>query len=281
MYMKSRLLVLSCLFCMFAGCADNPITGEKELMLFPEDQDFAIGRTYAPEIEKQMGGRIKDEQLQKYIDSVGQKVARVGHKPSWKYHFMALNDKSVNAFALPGGYIFITKGMLEKLQTEAQLAAVLAHETVHVVARDTSNAMSNQIGLSLLFSAAVYQESTQAAAAAAGVTEMIISLKYSREDESQADCGGMSYMVAAGYNPYGMVETMEILEKLQHEGYDEFMSSHPSPIHRIEYLKIEIGVKYKNFAELRTGTEAYQRSVLDRLERIKQLSPPEPPIWEN
>ena len=77
MCVKLRLLIFSCFVCLLAGCADNPITGEKEFMLFPEDQDFAIGRAYAPEIEKQMGGRIKDEQLQLYIDSVGQKVAHV------------------------------------------------------------------------------------------------------------------------------------------------------------------------------------------------------------
>ena len=281
MYLKPRFLILGCLLLLCIGCADNPITGERELMFFPEEQDLAIGRAYAPEIEKLLGGRIKDEQLQKYIDSIGQKISRYSHKPSWEYHFTALNHDSVNAFALPGGYIFITKGMLEKLKTEAQLAGILAHETVHVVARDTSNAMSNQIGLSLLLSAGVYYEGTSAGAAAAGVTQMIISLKYSRKDESQADRGGMSYMVAAGYNPYGMVETMQILEELQREGYDEFLSSHPSPVHRIRYLKVEIDVKYKNVAELKTGVEDYQRSVLDRLERIKQLSPPEPPLWKN
>jgi predicted Zn-dependent protease len=264
------------------GCTDNPITGKRELMFFPEEQDLEIGRAYAPELEKQLGGRIKDEQLQNYINDIGQKISRYSHKPSWEYHFVALNHDMVNAFALPGGYIFITKGMLEKLKTEAQLAGILAHETVHVVARDTSNAMSNQIGLGLLLSAGVYYEGTSAGAAAASVTQMIISLKYSREDESQADRGGMSYMVAAGYNPYGMVETMQILEELRHEGYDEFLSSHPSPVHRIRYLKIEIDVKYKNLDELKIGTEDYQRCVLDRLEMIKEeLSPPEPPIWDN
>ncbi len=281
MYVKPRLLILSCCFFLCSGCADNPISGERELMLFPEDQDLAIGCAYAPEIEKLLGGRVKDEDLQSYINNIGQKISHYSHKPSWEYHFTALNDKSINAFALPGGYIFITKGMLEKLQTEAQLAGILAHETVHVVARDTLNAMSNQIGLSLLFSAAVYHEGTQAAVAAAGVTQMIISLKYSRKDEREADRGGMSYMVAAGYNPYGMVEAMQMLKKMQQEGYDEFLSSHPSPRNRIGYLKIEIDVKYKNFAELQTGTENYHRSVLDRLKRLKELSPPEPPLWDN
>lgn len=281
MCMKPGLLILGSFLLLCIGCADNPITGERELMFFPEEQDLEIGRVYAPELEKYLGGRIKDEQLQNYINNIGQKISRYSHKPSWEYHFTALNHNSINAFALPGGYIFITKGMLEKLETEAQLAGILAHETVHVVARDTSNAMSNQIGLGLLLSTAAYYEGTVAGAAAASITQMIINLKYSREDESQADRGGMSYMAAAGYNPFGMVEVMQILEQLHHEGYDEFLSSHPSPVNRIRYLKIEIDVKYKNFAELKTGTDDYQRFVLDRLERLRQLTPHESPIWNN
>ena len=164
-------------------------------MLFPVSQDFEIGRLYAPELEKELGGKIDDDDLQNYIDSIGQRIARFSHKPNWEYHFVALKHKSINAFALPGGYIFITKGMLEKLQTEAQLAAVLAHEIVHVIARDTSNAMSKQIGIGLLLTAitsevATSEESAQGAYAAAQIAQLIIALQYSRQDERQADLGG-------------------------------------------------------------------------------------------
>ena len=119
-------------------------------MLISESQELEIGKTYAPEIEKQMGGRIRNEAIQNYIDSVGQKVARVSHRPDLHYHFTALNHKSINAFALPGGYVFITKGMLEKLDNESELAGVLAHETTHIVARHSAEAMSRQIGIQLL-----------------------------------------------------------------------------------------------------------------------------------
>ena len=112
---KIWLLTLALSFCLFSSCATNPITGQKQLMLIPEQQDIAIGRKYAPEIERQMGGRIPNESLQNYIDTVGQKIARVSHKPNLQYHFTALDEKSTNALALPGGYVFITKGMLEKL----------------------------------------------------------------------------------------------------------------------------------------------------------------------
>ena len=267
-----KFLVFGIVF-LLSGCADNPITGQQELMFFPEGQDVEIGKKYAPEIEKELGGRIKDNQLQQYIDGVGQKVAYMGHKPSWEYHFTALNHNMINAFALPGGYIFITKGLLRKLETEAQLAAVLAHETVHVVARDTMNAMSNDIGLSVLLTAAVSQENTQGAVAAAGLTRMIVNLQYSRKDEREADLGGLSYMAAAGYNPYGMVETMQILENQQNFEAVDFFSTHPSPANRVGYIGLQIEMKYDdlNLSKTITNRQDYKTNVLDRL-------PPDPPF---
>lgn len=272
---KKIILFAACLsLCFLTGCADNPLTGDKELMLIPEEQDIEIGRVYAPEIEKELGGKVKDEVLQDYIDSVGQKIARISHKPSWEYHYVALNHDMINAFALPGGYIFITKGMLRKLKTEAQLAAVLAHETVHVVARDTSNAMSNQIGMTILMAAAVSQEPTSATMAAAGITQQIIALKYSRKDERQADLGGLGYMVAAGYNPFGMVEIMQMLEDLRSFEIVEFFSSHPSPYNRVGYIGLHIDIKYDDvdLTQLITGRDEYQANVI---ERLKNIEPPD------
>ena len=122
MRVKLGFLTTSLILCLCAGCAINPITGEEELMLFGEQQDLGIGQKYAPEVEKQMGGRIDNDALQNYMNSVGQKIAAVSHRRSWEYHFAALEHDSLNAFALPGGYVFITKGMLKELTTEAQLA---------------------------------------------------------------------------------------------------------------------------------------------------------------
>jgi len=262
---KIRLLILSLTSCLFIGCAINPITGEEELMLLPESQDIEIGRKYAPEVEKELGGKIDNPALQNYIDSVGQRIARISHRPDWEYHFVALKDDSLNAFALPGGYIFITKGMLEKLQTEAQLAAILAHATVHIVARDTANAMSSQIGLSLLLSAVTSGETSRGVLTAAQLAQQIISLRYSRKDEREADLGGLDYMVAAGYNPYGMVETMQMLENEQKVRTVEFLSSHPPPENRTAYLTQRIQTRNYNLTELRIGKGDYRRTVLDRL----------------
>jgi predicted Zn-dependent protease len=263
---QKLLPLLLCLaICLDTGCAYNPITGQEEFMLFPEKQDFEIGRQYAPEIEKELGGKIEDEELQKYIDCVGQKIARISHKPYWEYHYIAVNDKSMNASALPGGYIFITKGMLEKLQTEAQLAAILAHETAHVVARDTSNAISNQIGIGFLLAAAASSQSSGAVMTAAELSRRIIGLQYSRQDEREADIAGLDYMVVAGYNPYGIIETMQMLEDQQRERVVEFLSSHPPPENRIAYLTQRIKTKNYNLQNLNIGKQAYSNAVLDRL----------------
>ena len=262
---KILLLISYFTVCLFTGCAFNPITGQQELMLFPEKQDLEIGRQYAPEIEKELGGKIEDEDLQKYIDSVGQKIARISHRPDWEFHYVAVNDKSINASALPGGYIFITKGMLEKLQTEAQLAAILGHETAHVVARDTSNAISNQIGIGLLLAAAASGQGSSAVMTAAELSRRLIGLKYSRRDEREADIAGLDYMVVAGYNPYGIVETMQMLEEQRKERVVEFLSSHPPPENRIAYLTQRIKTKNQNLDSLNIGKQEYCKAVLDRL----------------
>ncbi len=262
------------LLLLIAGCATNPLTGKSELMFFPESQDLELGRQYAPELEKQMAGRIPDEALQSYVTQVGLSVAKVSQSPQWEYEFIAVQDPMINAFALPGGKIFITRGMLEKLSSESQLAAILAHETAHVVARDTTAAMSRDIGLQLLLTAAASQTSAQGAGTLAQLTGQIIGLSYSRGDERQADLAGLDYAVKAGYNPYGMVETMEMLAKLS-EGSErppEFFSTHPNPENRVGYLTSAIERKYYGLPDRRVGREDYQRIVLDALKRI----PPPP-----
>lgn len=263
---KLALLLLYVVSCFSAGCAVNPITGEEELMFLPNiEQDIEIGRRYAPEVEKALGGRIDNNSLQAYIDRVGRRTARVSHKPNLEYRFVALDHKSVNALALPGGYIFITKGMLQQLQTEAQLAGVLAHEVVHVVARDTANAISNAIGMNMLLFALASAGPSGDVMRAAHVTAQILSLQYSKEDERAADVAGIDYMVRAGYSPYAMVEMMEMLEKRQRDYQVEFLSSHPLHENRIKYMRRRIRVKYQDVEGLKVGREDYAGAVLQHV----------------
>lgn len=264
---KLTLLILSFVLCLCIGCAVNPITGEEELMFISESQDIEIGRNYAPEIEKQLDGRIDNPDLQNYIDSVGQKIARISHRPNWEYHFTAVEHKMVNAIALPGGHIFVTKGMLEKLTTEAQLAALLAHEIVHVTARHSSAAISRQMGLSflLLGATAAGAEIPPDAGRAAALALQLIGLKYSREQERMADVAGLDYMVVAGYNPYGAVELHQMLQKQDKLRPAEFLSTHPSPKNRIISLNARIQTRYSSLEGLRIGENAYRSAALERL----------------
>jgi len=261
---KEFIVIVFCVsLCFFYGCAVNPITGEDQLMLLTRQEEIQIGKQYAPQIEAQLGGRIQNESIQNYVNTVGQSLAKVSHRPDMQFHFTALNDESINAFALPGGYIFITRGMLEKLNSEVQLAGILGHEIVHVVARHSSEQMSKQIGFEILLSALTSEDTSRAVVTTANLTWQIIGLKYSRNDEREADLAGLDYMVAAGYNPYGMREVMEILQNSQETRPIEFLSTHPSPQNRLDYITNKIRIKYFNLAQMKVGTEEYRKKVLD------------------
>jgi predicted Zn-dependent protease len=274
MNIYKRLMLISVVMTLIAvsGCVTNPVTGKEQLMLISPTQDVEIGKKYAPEIEKQLGGKIESPVITQYVNSIGQKVARVSHDKDLKFTYIAVNDDSMNALALPGGYIFITRGMLEKLENESQLAGILAHETLHVTARHSAAAMSQQIGMGILMTAAMTQTSSQGAANAANLTTQLIGLKYSRENEKEADRYGMDYMVKAGYSPNGMVETMQILAEESRQRPVEFFSTHPNPENRVGLLKRHIGKRgYDyNYQGLKVGPKQYKENILDILETIPE-----------
>jgi len=247
---------------LFTGCAQNPVTGERQLMLVSRDQEQQIGDEYAPEVEKQLGGPIQNPQLQAYIDSVGQKIVQVSDMPDQQFQFVAVNDDSVNAMALPGGYIFITRGMLRQMENEAQLAAVLAHETVHVTARHSANAMSRQIGIGLLLSAVGSQSSQAGTVAQLGA--QIVGLKYSRDDGYEADTYGVDSPAKAGYNPEGMGHLMQLLEAQNSTRPIEFFSTHPNPENRLGKIRQHITESGHEVNGV-TGRSEYKKAVLDRL----------------
>jgi predicted Zn-dependent protease len=260
------LLLLVGLLCLGAGCAVNPLTGEEEFMLMSVDEDFKLGRTIAPEIEKELYGTIPDDTLQRYIDRIGQRLARVSHHPEWEYHFTAVESDMVNALALPGGYIYITRGLLDKLDSEAQLAAILGHELGHVVARDTAVALSRQQGMNLAMAGVIAaSDASGDVIQAAAITSQILMLSYSRKDEYEADMAGLRYMVSAGYHPQGMIEVMTILQESEKVRPIEFFSTHPLPENRLRYLQDTIAYRYSDTTGLRLEDQEYQRYILDFL----------------
>ncbi|MCP4708742.1 MAG: M48 family metalloprotease [Planctomycetes bacterium] len=263
MLKKMLIVLILSVWVLAAGCATNPVTGKNQLMLVGQDWELQVGRQYSPEVQKQLGGEIANWQLQNYVTSVGQKIAMVSHLPELEFHFVAVNDESVNAMALPGGYVFVTRGMLEQLTSEAQLAGVLAHETAHITARHSASAVSNQIGIDLVLSAAG-QKASSGTMDIARMGAGLIGLSYNRTQERQADTIGLEYMVKAGYSPYGMVETIEILQQQNAVRPIELFSSHPNPANRkadiIEHMS---GTSYP--PGLTTGHADYQKLVLQNL----------------
>lgn len=265
------------MFNYFTNVSENPITGEKQRVQLSPQQEIVIGLQSTPKMVAQHGNLYPDRLLQDYIDEVGNLVVQnsVAKDSPYPFEFHLLRDpQTVNAFALPGGQVFITAAMLKRLDSEAQLAGVLGHEVGHVIARHGAEHLAKQqLGSALVNAVGIAasddpQNARQAAILAQAVNQMV-NLKYGREDELESDLLGFQFMTEAGYNPEGIVELMEILNSVRggEGGQPEFLSTHPNPANRIEKLVTEIEREYPNGipAQLQTGRERFARIVNSRL----------------
>ena len=231
-------LIVSCMLAV--GCSRNPISGRKQLIVITTQQEVALGVDAAPQFEKEFGGLVPDEQLQSYVRRVGQSVADKAHRQDVTYEFALLASDIPNAFALPGGKTYVTAGLMQLMDNERQLAAVLGHEITHVTARHTVEHLQNQIGAAVLVELAGYaagEDKAQTAQAATEIVTNMVNLSYSRRDEYEADRGGIQYLAAAGYNPWGMVELLEKLMSLHEKEpgrLGEMFQTHPLTSKRIE-----------------------------------------------
>ncbi|WP_068469734.1 M48 family metallopeptidase [Candidatus Protochlamydia phocaeensis] len=227
----------------------NPITGEKQHISLTPEQEIKLGLQSAPEMAAQMGGEIpaSDPRTQE-VRKIGQEILgkSIAHKGPWRFQFHLLADpKTINAFALPGGQVFITLGLFNRLQTEGQLAGVLSHEMGHVIERHAAQQMAKgQLGQILVMATGVGASDSQhpgrgyQAAMIANVVNQMTQLRYGRKDELEADQWGLQLMTEAGYNPEAMIQVMEILEKAVPGGHTpEMLLTHPYPEHRIEAIK--------------------------------------------
>jgi predicted Zn-dependent protease len=233
----------------------NPVTGEKQHISLTTDQEIALGLGSAPKMAEEFGGLDPDENAQALVQRVGERVMAksVASTTPYKFQYHLLRDpQTVNAFALPGGPIFITRGLLTRLQNEAQLAGVLGHETGHVVARHSAEHMAkSQLGQSIV--GAIYVGSSdqygrgQQAAVMAAVANQMVQLKYGRQDELEADTLGVRVMSEAGYDPRALLGVMKILEEASGgKRQTEFMSSHPNPGNRQQVIEAAIEKLYPN-----------------------------------
>ncbi|MBW4678660.1 MAG: M48 family metalloprotease [Microcoleus vaginatus WJT46-NPBG5] len=256
---------------------ENPITGEKQRVKLTPREEVALGLQGRQRIAQQFGGLYPDNQLQAYIDQVGQQVVQnsVASTSGYPFEFHLLADpKTVNAFALPGGQIFITVALLGRLNSEAQLAGVLAHEVGHVIGRHGAEHLAKQqLGGSLVTAVGVATTDEQGggrqAAVLAQAVNQVVSLRYGREDELESDRLGVRFMSEAGYDPTALIEVMKILDAARTGGSPpEFLSSHPNPGNRVERLQDLIAQQYPNGvpANLQDRPEEFARIVKPRLQ---------------
>jgi len=205
---------------VLAGCATNPVTGKRQLMLLSEQDEIRLDRQKSPHQFSADYGPVQDEALNRYVSSVGQRLAAGTHRPHMPHSFRAVNAVHVNAYAFPGGSIAATRGILLNLDNEAELAALLGHELGHVSARHGARQMTKgALAVLVVAGAAAYLEREQEeyaslAAGLGGIGSGLLLAHYSRDNEREADALGTDYIVRAGHNPKGMVGLMEMLRAM-------------------------------------------------------------------
>jgi len=200
---------------LIAGCAVNPVTGQSNFVMMSEDDEIKLGREANPDIIKQYGGIYDNPALQSYVQNIGESLAAVSHRNKLVYRFTVLDSPMVNAFALPGGYIYITRGLLAYLNSEAELAAVLGHEIGHVTARHSvrtiSIARAADIGFAI-GSILAPELQTQAAQNIFNILGNALISGYGRDNELEADRLGAEYLARDGYDPQAMIKVIEVLK---------------------------------------------------------------------
>jgi len=253
-----------------SGCATNPATGGNQLMLVSEAQEIEMGRQADAAVVASIG-LYADPVWQRYIQQFGARLAATSERPNLPWTFRVVDDAAVNAFAIPGGFVYVTRGLLAHLTSEAELAAVVGHEIGHVTARHTAAAMSKQqlIGLGL----AVGSLASSQVAKYAGTANQalgILYLKFSRDDESQADQLGLRYMRRANYDPRQMPEVFRMLDRLSTtEGagggrLPTWLATHPSPANRVAAINGQIAALPQDFSGTSVNRDSYER-LLDGL----------------
>lgn len=251
--LKIRLLIgagiiLFTLFKYYSKRETNEYTGKSQSVDLTVDQEIQLGLQSAPQMAAQHGGLHPDQQAQQLVDNVGAKLVNnsIARQSPYKYEFHLLRDpQTINAFALPGGQIFITYALYSQLQNEDQLAGVLGHEIGHVLGRHSAERMAKQ-GLTQGLISGVMVGGGEGIGQMSAMIANTINMKYGREDELESDELGVLFLIKAGYQPEEMIGVMEILKAAAGPNRTpEFQSTHPDPENRIEMIKEAID-KYQN-----------------------------------
>jgi predicted Zn-dependent protease len=238
---SSSLILAAALALGFSNCARNPVTGKSELSLISESQEIQMGKQASQEVAQSIG-LYNDEKVQRYVADLGKRMAANSERPNLPWEFHVVDDAAVNAFALPGGFIYITRGLMASINNEAELATVLGHEIGHVTYRHSvqqiSKAQLAQLGLGIgsILSSDIARFGQLASA---GLS--ILFLKYGRDAENQADQAGFRYALNQNYNVREMTDVFETLNRVSEGGgrgkLPEWLSTHPNPENRIERIE--------------------------------------------
>lgn len=242
--MRKATLLVTLVF--LAACSTNPATGKRQFNIVSESQELAIGQQSHREIIEQFGVYDEKPELNRLVARIGRELAAQSERPNLPWTFTVLDSPMVNAMALPGGYIYITRGMLERINSEAELAGVLGHEIAHVTARHSAQQISKQqlaqVGMVLgavVAGPEVLQQYGQIAELGLG----LLFQRYSRQHETEADLLGTGYMAEARYHPIGaerMLMTLQRLDKNPSGGLNRYFMSHPDPAKRVRDVRQKI-----------------------------------------
>ncbi len=248
------------------ACIRNPATGQRQFSLVSEKQEISMGQEAAQQVKATMPA-YPDDRLQAYVSGVGMRIAKSSERPNLPWSFTVLDDPEVNAFALPGGPIFITRGILTYMSSEAELASVLGHEIGHVTARHSAEQMTKQelaqVGLGI---GSIVSPTVAALGQAAAAGLQLLFLKYSRDDERQADQLGFGYMHRQGYDPRQMAEMFRTLDRYTSQmgggRVPDWQQTHPNPGDRVKVAEQRVAaLKGENLDALKVEREPFLSHV--------------------
>ncbi len=269
------------------GCSVNPATGQRQLNAISTSQEISMGAQAAPQFIQSYGGEVPSANVRNYVTEMGNKLVNVCERPDLPWEFTIVDSSVLNAFALPGGKVFLSRGLAEKLTNEAQLAGVIGHEIGHVTAQHIGQQMTRAMiiqGIGVGLAVAGDQTDNQTlkvlgVGATAGGT--VYMLKFGRDQESQADELGVRYMTKVGYNPMGQVQVMQVLKEASGGGGGqmEILSTHPLPQTRIERLNSLISQQYP--AAMSSSNDMYKFNASSYQSRMLNVLRSLPPAKHN
>ena len=271
---RALAIVLAAAGLMLAGCSTNPVTGQHDITFVSEKSEIEEGRRAHEQVIRAYGV-YEDQALQDYINGIGQRLAKLSHRPELEFHFTVIDSDEINAFALPGGYIYVTRGILAYLNSEAEVAGVIGHEIGHVTARHSVKQQSQSAITNILGMGAAIMTGSGAVADLAGIGGEALLRGYGREMELQADGLGAEYIARAGYNPQAMiwvVGTLKNQETFERDRaraeardpniYHGVFATHPDNDTRLQQAIVASG---------KAGTQLKDGGVVNRDEYLNRI----------